>query len=87
VVEGNAALPEYGGWQVKSLSANQVVFSVTTMASFSGTLQSFVITTAGDRPTGEVNYEVKGWWLGRTGQTAGPAQGAGIAAILLLLME
>jgi hypothetical protein len=71
-VEGNAATPAYGAWQVLSVSDRQVVFVATTDAVFSGRLDSLVITTDAAMKMGKVNYEVQGYWLGRNGEVNGP---------------
>ena len=84
-VEGNAATPPYGSWQVTSVSDRQAVFAATTDAVFSGRLDSLVINTAETAKMGKVKYEVQGYWLGQNGEANGPVRTVTPLVIELLL--
>ena len=85
-IEGIAATPSYGAWQVKENVPGKIVFEAGIAATFTGLADSFFVLGKPCTISGEVNYRSKGNWIGSVGVANGPVFPQGNMSWLPLLL-
>jgi hypothetical protein len=73
MVEGDAALDDYGAWKVVFNTEGAVIFEATKTVHFDKLLRGFVVIGKDNFVMGTINYQCVGNWIGSAGKVLGPA--------------